>query len=393
MQYDIAAVDFSKFKNKQSIKILGSRDGEVVDDAPNETDFRDGSSDRRGRSIRKKKFSLTNERKKLLHPLSIASLLCYVLRTIINSKVIKNCATGSRVTNSGFSFRTVLVFLWILILPTIFAYHQEHQACPGCPRERDHRQALHHNHHTHNHHSNNHHNRQHQSKSTDGEEKNGANKLREAKTEPSPDDLRLEAIKHQILTKLGLRGRPDINKTLASVPRKLALTTLYRAEAQPQPLPPSTSQSATSSSRQQHHRSNPVYQHRDIYNDERYNVDASHTYGEFFYGGEEFSYKNIEQSTERTTIVTEKTSSTTTAAPTFHRGGSNGPGDDRNDENDAGGGSKHDPIDPDRSREEQPQEELDDFYARTSEIITFAEPGRWFELIGMYIYVYIHKSI
>ncbi|KAF7990098.1 hypothetical protein HCN44_009087 [Aphidius gifuensis] len=46
----------------------------------------------------------------------------------------------------------------------------------------------------------------------------------------SNDDLRLEAIRHQILTKLGLRNRPDINRTLTQIPRYLALETLYRAE-------------------------------------------------------------------------------------------------------------------------------------------------------------------
>jgi len=127
---------------------------------------------------------------------------------------------------------------------------------------------------------------------------------------PSPDDLRLEAIKHQILQKLGLRTRPDVNRTLASVPRHLALETLYRAEAQTPPR----------------------------YSD-RSRVDYESEYpSEFLYGGDEYSYRNLDQET-----TTTEGNARTTAR--------NYQGYDV-------------------------QEELDDFYARTSEIITFAEPGK-----------------
>ncbi|KYN14278.1 Inhibin beta chain [Trachymyrmex cornetzi] len=127
---------------------------------------------------------------------------------------------------------------------------------------------------------------------------------------PSPDDLRLEAIKHQILQKLGLRTRPDVNRTLATVPRHLALETLYRAEAQTPPR----------------------------YSD-RSRVDYESEYsGEFLYGGDEYSYRNLDQET----TTTEGNARTTAKS---YQG--------------------YDDV----------QEELDDFYARTSEIITFAEPG------------------
>lgn len=133
---------------------------------------------------------------------------------------------------------------------------------------------------------------------------------------PSPDDLRLEAIKHQILTKLGLRARPDVNRTLATVPRHLALETLYRAEAQTPPR----------------------------YSD-RSRVDYESEYpGEFLYGGDEYSYRNLDQRPEETT-TTEGNARTT--ARSHYQG--------------------YDDV----------QEELDDFYARTSEIITFAEPGEY----------------
>lgn len=126
---------------------------------------------------------------------------------------------------------------------------------------------------------------------------------------PTPDDLRLEAIKHQILTKLGLRSRPDVNRTLATVPRHLALETLSRAEAQSSRYP------------------------------ERSRNDHENEYsGEFLYGGDEYSYRNLDQQ--------EDTSA---------------------DENARIGYREHE--------DQYTQEEMDDFYARTSEIITFAEPG------------------
>nr|XP_012230593.1 PREDICTED: inhibin beta B chain [Linepithema humile] len=169
-----------------------------------------------------------------------------------------------------------------------------HQTCPGCPASASQQQHHHHHHHHHAHH--------------EGSARGGIFKDTAA---PSPDDLRLEAIKHQILQKLGLRARPDVNRTLATVPRHLALETLYRAEAQTPPR----------------------------YSD-RSRVDYESEYpGEFLYGGDEYSYRNLDQET----TTTENNARTTARS---YQG--------------------YDDV----------QEELDDFYARTSEIITFAEPGR-----------------
>lgn len=180
----------------------------------------------------------------------------------------------------------ISLVLWGLALPVTLARQNHHQTCPGCP----HQQHVH-------------------------------NLHRSAKESgPSPDDLRLEAIKHQILTKLGLRSRPDVNRTLATVPRHLALETLYRAEAQP--------------TRHSERRNN-------------YEKERVEGYSEFLYSGDEYSYKNLDQSMEDTT--TEGTAPTTTPFQGY---------------DDPGGDT------------EEPQEEMDDFYARTSEIITFAEPGR-----------------
>lgn len=145
---------------------------------------------------------------------------------------------------------------------------------------------------------------------------------------PSPDDLRLEAIKHQILQKLGLRTRPDVNRTLATVPRHLALETLYRAEAQTPPR----------------------------YSD-RSRVDYESEFsGEFFYGGDEYSYRNLDQET----TTTEGNARTTAKS---YQG--------------------YDDV----------QEELDDFYARTSEIITFAEPGEsWYSHKKIFKFARILKT-
>ncbi|KAF7390722.1 hypothetical protein HZH66_009202 [Vespula vulgaris] len=182
------------------------------------------------------------------------------------------------------------LFLCYLTLPPVQPRQNHHQTCPGCPHQQQQHQHLHEIHR--------------------GGSKHG--------TAPSPDDLRLEAIKHQILTKLGLRTRPDVNRTLAAVPRHLALETLYRAEAQASPQYP-----------------------------ERTRNDHGAEYsGEFLYGGDEYSYKNLDQQNEETT--TDGNSKTTTPYQGYG--------------------------DYDTRPGYEPQEEMDDFYARTSEIITFAEP-------------------
>ncbi|XP_076626703.1 inhibin subunit beta [Colletes latitarsis] len=158
-----------------------------------------------------------------------------------------------------------------------------HQTCPGCPHQQQQHQHIHETH------------------------RGGGSKDNAA---PTPDDLRLEAIKHQILTKLGLRTRPDVNRTLATVPRHLALETLYRAEAQSTQYP------------------------------ERSRNDHETEYsGEFLYGGDEYSYRNLDQQPETATEDNER-------------------------------------LDYGNHESQEAHEEMDDFYARTSEIITFAEPGR-----------------
>lgn len=186
--------------------------------------------------------------------------------------------------------------LCCLALPAVQPRLSGHyQTCPGCPHQQPQQQQHHHHHHHHVHH--------------DGSTRSGLFKDTAA---PSPDDLRLEAIKHQILQKLGLRARPDVNRTLATVPRHLALETLYRAEAQTPPR----------------------------YSD-RSRVDYESEYpGEFLYGSDEYSYRNLDQET----TTTEGNARTTARSY-----------------------QDYDNV----------QEELDDFYARTSEIITFAEPGEF----------------
>ncbi|GAB1862519.1 Inhibin beta chain [Camponotus japonicus] len=184
--------------------------------------------------------------------------------------------------------------LCCLALPAVQPRLSGHyQTCPGCPHQQPQQQQHHHHHHHHVHH--------------DGSARSGLFKDTAA---PTLDDLRLEAIKHQILQKLGLRARPDVNRTLATVPRHLALETLYRAKAQTPPR----------------------------YSD-RSRVDYESEYpGEFLYGSDEYSYRNLDQET----TTTEGNARTTARSY-----------------------QDYDNV----------QEELDDFYARTSEIITFAEPG------------------
>lgn len=151
--------------------------------------------------------------------------------------------------------------------------------------------------------------------------------------------MRLEAIKHQILTKLGLRTRPDVNRTLATVPRHLALETLYRAEAQfsRYPLPDNTR------------------------NDRREDVYST----EFLYGGNEYSYsRNLDQR------VDDDSAKDNGRIASSYRGYEGGEGEDR-----------------------EPEEEIDDFYARTSEIITFAEPGKYSPLRSISGSIFVPRTI
>ncbi|KAL6421330.1 hypothetical protein ACFW04_011896 [Cataglyphis niger] len=192
--------------------------------------------------------------------------------------------------------------LCCLALPAVQPRLSGHyQTCPGCPHQQP--QHQHHHHHHHMHH--------------DGSARSSFFKDTAV---PSPDDLRLEAIKHQILQKLGLRTRPDVNRTLATVPRLLALETLSRAEAQ---MPPRYS--------------------------DRSRVDYDSDYsGEFLYGGDEYSYRNLDQET----TTTEGNARTTARS---YQGYDN-------------------------------VQEMDDFYARTSEIITFAEPGKFTLVFFLWIF-------
>lgn len=151
--------------------------------------------------------------------------------------------------------------------------------------------------------------------------------------------MRLEAIKHQILTKLGLRTRPDVNRTLATVPRHLALETLYRAEAQfsRYPLPDNTR------------------------NDRREDVYST----EFLYGGNEYSYsRNLDQR------VDDDSAKDNGRIASSYRGYEGGESEDR-----------------------EPEEEIDDFYARTSEIITFAEPGKYSPLRSISGSIFVPRTI
>ncbi|XP_078034262.1 inhibin subunit beta isoform X2 [Augochlora pura] len=176
-----------------------------------------------------------------------------------------------------------LAICWLTLSPVQPRQNNHHQTCPGCPHQQQQHQHMHETH------------------------RGGGPKDAAA---PSPDDLRLEAIKHQILTKLGLRSRPDVNRTLATVPRHLALETLYRAEAQ-------------------------SFRYPDKSRNDHENVYSA----EFLYGDDDYSYRNLDQQAE---------------SPTEDSAG-------------IGYGDHEDQDAP---------EEMDDFYARTSEIITFAEPGR-----------------
>ncbi|XP_006621267.1 inhibin beta chain-like [Apis dorsata] len=228
--------------------------------------------------------------------------------------------------------------------------NHHHQTCPGCPHQ--HQQQQQQQQQQHQHQQQQHQHQQHQQQQQQHQHQHQQQQQQEGKREeeerqeryigretyerggggwerkedtaaPTPDDLRLEAIKHQILTKLGLRTRPDVNRTLATVPRHLALETLYRAEAQfsRYPLPDNTR------------------------NDRRENVYST----EFLYGGNEYSYsRNLDRR-----VDDDSAKDNGRIASSYRGEYEGGEGEDR-----------------------EPEEEIDDFYARTSEIITFAEPGR-----------------
>ncbi|CAK9817673.1 Inhibin beta chain [Anthophora quadrimaculata] len=196
--------------------------------------------------------------------------------------------------------------LCCLTLSPVQPRQDHHQTCPGCP----HQQQQHQQHQQHQ-------QQQHQEQQHMHETHRGGGS--KDTTAPTPDDLRLEAIKHQILTKLGLRKRPDVNRTLAAVPRHLALETLYRAEAQ------FAGYSTSDNSR--------TDRDEDVYS------------AEFIYDGDGYTYRNVDQRAENSAK-----------------------------ENAARIGTSYRGYGDHESQE--PVEEMDDFYARTSEIITFAEPGR-----------------
>ncbi|CAL7941158.1 unnamed protein product [Xylocopa violacea] len=199
--------------------------------------------------------------------------------------------------------------LCCLTLSPVQPRQNHHQTCPGCL----HQQQQHH-HQQHQHHQQ----QQQEQQQHIHEPHRGGGSERKETAAPTPDDLRLEAIKHQILTKLGLRMRPDVNRTLATVPRHLALETLYRAEAQSSGYP----------------------------SPERSRNDRENMYSaEFLYGGDEYSYRNVDERGDSSSNDNSRIASS-------HEGYRDHEGD------------------------QEPEEEMDDFYARTSEIITFAEPGR-----------------
>ncbi|XP_015593265.1 inhibin beta chain [Cephus cinctus] len=199
---------------------------------------------------------------------------------------------------------TVILFIIAILLhvsfgPLLIEGRQSgHRSCPGCPQQHHHSASF----------------SASSSSSSSSTSGSTSSLYPGVKDAPSPDDLRLEAIKHQILTKLGLRSRPDVNRTLASVPRYLALETLYRAEAQP-PLPRSSSG-----------------RNRAPHQDEDYSP------------------------TERTTTQ----GPTSTPYYTYQRASSSSYSSSSSSSQDF----------------HEAQDDVDDFYARTSEIITFAEPGR-----------------
>lgn len=275
---------------------------------------------------------------------------------------IRNSRTdNSWRTKKNRFFIAVGLLVWCMMIPEIAGRQSHHRTCPGCPHQHVHtinRKA-----------------------GTDG----GTEAAAPSENAPSPDDLRLEAIKHQILTKLGLRTRPDVNRTMASVPRHLALETLYRAEAQP---------AGHQADRDGHREGRRKDHHRHLDNEDIASAgSASSSYGQFYYAGEEYSYRNVDPGVignggnlAGRDSESRLDDSTTYEENERHRGH----GDFRNE----GHGNDAEP---------NSQVEMDDFYARTSEIITFAEPGELlvFEylftirscvthifLCSLYVYVY-----
>lgn len=130
--------------------------------------------------------------------------------------------------------------------------------------------------------------------------------------DPAPDDLRLEVIKRQILTKLGLKKPPDVDPSTVPIPRHLVLETLHRADSHRRPL-----------NQDLHYKNNNKT---------------------FYYGSNEYSYRYVEDYVTGNVGDNSELSTSYTSS------------------------------DDDAARQEL-QEEIDEFYAKTSEIITFAEPG------------------
>ncbi|XP_058804039.1 uncharacterized protein LOC131671556, partial [Phymastichus coffea] len=189
----------------------------------------------------------------------------------------------------------LLLLLLLLLAGLVGLAGASRQSCPGCPHAA--RQAL----------------------------------------RPDPDEIRLEAIKHQILSKLGLKARPDVNRTLASVPKRLALETIYRAEAQPA-LQPQQVRAHSYHERQRYHNAVKDY--------ERNRLGAGDEYG--FGGGggvDDYSYRNNQRTSDDG-----NTQDGQNRVPPYQ------------EYDDLYGAPPPEP------------EVMDDFYARTSEIITFAEP-------------------
>lgn len=194
--------------------------------------------------------------------------------------------------NSLSTFIFIMLLIWSLTPNLATARQNTHQTCPGCPHQQQHA----HLHRT-------------------------GNTVKDAGL--NPDVLRLEAIKVQILHKLGLTRPPNVNKTLATVPKRLALETIYRAEAQ------QTTKGPTIERTHQH------------------NSNSNDNFDEFGYPIEdEYSYRNLDRNVDNEPELNENV-------------------------------LRFQDYDDDMYRSPEP-EVVDDFYARTSEIITFAEPGKSF---------------
>lgn len=176
------------------------------------------------------------------------------------------------------------------------------------------------------------------------------------------DDLRLEAIKHQILTKLGLKSRPDVNRTLASVPRKLALETIYRAEhsnSPPSLIISSHSSNIRKKNKYRNRMKNRYLDERKIQQknkNQNYQYGGKYTYNignEGSVGGslsDQYFYRNSQDLTRNNNKIDDESVLSSSVYQ------------DRNNEYGSSLPLK--------------LEVMDDFYAKTSEIITFAEPGK-----------------